>query len=105
MLQKGAHDHPTVEVWNIRHPDRVFNLNGDLSFDVTPTEGSHGGADPLIAEDFIRCLHGEKSPDVPLFAARAAVAAGCAGADSMHKNNIPIDIPALPDDLLSWASK
>ena len=98
-----THDHPTVEVWNVRHTDRVFSMNGDLSFDVTPLEGSHGGADPLIAEDFIRCLHGEKRPDVPLAAARAAVAAGCAGADSMRSGGMPVDIAPLPEDLIAWS--
>ncbi|MBE6373842.1 MAG: Gfo/Idh/MocA family oxidoreductase [Lentisphaerae bacterium] len=96
-----CHDNPTVEVWNTRHLDKVFNMKGDLSFDVTPTPGSHGGADPLIAEDFIRYLHGEKEPDIPISYARAAIAAGCAGAESMRRGSVPIKVEPLPEDLRS----
>lgn len=94
-----CHGNPTVQVWNTRHIDCNFNMQGDESYDVTPYPGSHGGADPLIAEDFIRYMNGEKEPDIPIADARAAIAAGCAGAESMRKGSIPVKVEGMPEDL------
>ncbi|HHV43551.1 MAG TPA: Gfo/Idh/MocA family oxidoreductase [Firmicutes bacterium] len=68
------------------------------TYDVKPpTEGGHGGADPLIAEDFLDLVFTGKSEIADPIAARMAVATGVAGAESIRNNSklVTIDKPQL----------
>lgn len=86
----------TVHLWNSR---TSFSLLGDEVFTIQPIEGSHGGADPLMIDDFIRFLRtGERDGADPI-AARMAVATGCQGAVSIRNGNMPQDVPPVSTDL------
>lgn len=80
----------TVHLWNRR---MGYNESGNEVFRVPDIEGSHGGADPLMIEDFLNFLRGEKSKGASLRDAFMAVAAGCMGADSLREGSAPKNVP------------
>ncbi len=73
----------------------------DRTYDLKSVTGSHGGADPLIAEDFLDLIITGKSDIASPFAARMSVAAGCAGAQSIREGGVPVVVPEIPQDILS----
>jgi predicted dehydrogenase len=98
-LENYGDHHPdtTLELWDQRVDH--FRLHGDATYRVPPTQGSHGGADPLIVQNFIDYLRGKARPAVTPQDARYAVAAGCAGAESIRNGGQPVDVAPLPPDL------
>lgn len=96
-------ENTTLEVWNQRHIERVFNMKGDISYDTTADlKQTHGGADEKIVADFCAYLRGEKLPDVTPQYSRYAVAAGCAGAESIRRNSNPVEVSPLPVEFETW---
>ncbi|MFA7256102.1 MAG: Gfo/Idh/MocA family oxidoreductase [Kiritimatiellales bacterium] len=89
-----------VELWNKR-VDR-FRLHGDATFQAASSVGSHGGADPKIVQGFIDYLRGEHTPVTTPQASRYAVAAGCAGADSIRNGGGVVEVPPLDPDLETY---
>jgi predicted dehydrogenase len=61
--------------------------------------GGHGGADPQIAEDFVKVVLDAAQPRAPVVAGRWSVAAGVCAAKSLRSGGVPVDVPPLPDDL------
>jgi predicted dehydrogenase len=64
----------------------------DRVYTIRPSEGTHSGADPVIAKDFLDMVQKDKAPVATPIAGRMAVAAGCAGAESMRDGGRPVDI-------------
>ena len=58
--------------------------------------GSHGGADPLIVEEFLRYVREGGETTATPEAARMAVAAGYQATMSLRDGGKPLDIPPLP---------
>lgn len=81
----------SIHLWNSR---RGYTEHGNEVFQIPNIEGSHGGADPLLLDDFVRYLRGEPAQGATARDARMAVAAGCLGAESLRRGSIPFDIPA-----------
>lgn len=81
----------TVHLWN--HRMGGYQELGNEVFRIPDVKGSHGGSDPLMIEDFIRSLRGESPNGATLQDARAAVAVGCLGAESLRHGSVPFDIP------------
>jgi len=79
----------TVNVWNRR---TGFSLLGHEVYPVPPTTGTHGGADPLMIEDFLHFVETGESQEAPPLAARMAVAVGCQGAESIRAGSITLDV-------------
>ena len=71
----------------------------DRVSEVKPAEGGHGGADPVICRDFIDMLTKDKQPTATPLAGRMSVAAGIAGTSSIRNGSMPMEVPALPEDL------
>lgn len=69
------------------------------TYHVKPAEGGHGGADPVIADDFVQMLLTGKEPIATPLAGRMSVAVGVMGAQSLRNGSIPLEIPAPP----AWA--
>jgi predicted dehydrogenase len=69
------------------------------TYHVKPAEGGHGGADPVIADDFVQMLVTGKQPVATPLAGRMSVAVGVKGAESLRNGSIPLDIPTPP----AWA--
>lgn len=80
----------TVHLWNRR---MGYQEQGNEVFRIPNIEGTHGGADPLIVDDFIRCLREEEIWGATPWDARMAVAVGCKGAESLRSGGQPYDIP------------
>lgn len=90
----GDHSTPdqeaVIRIWD----HRVGYLeNGTASISVPPVLGSHGGADPMIIDAFIRYLKtGHREGATPLDA-RSAVAAGHMATESLRNGSQPFDVP------------
>jgi predicted dehydrogenase len=83
-----------IHLWNHRGG---YSQRGHEVIPVEVVEGSHGGADPLMVDDFLRFLvTGERQGATPLDA-RMAVAAACCGTESLrHGNHCGLEIPPPP---------
>ena len=67
----------------------------DRTYDVRPAMGGHGGADPVICNDFLDMVLEGKAPLATPVAGRMSVAAGCAGADSMRNGGAVQEVPGI----------
>ncbi|MHB8996980.1 MAG: Gfo/Idh/MocA family protein [Armatimonadota bacterium] len=67
----------------------------DRTYDIRPAMGGHGGADPVITEDFLDMVLDGKEPLATPVAGRMSVAAGCAGADSMRSGGMMQVVPEI----------
>ena len=78
--------------------DRVkkYKNLANRSYDVKPAEGSHGGADPLICQDFVDMLISGKEPVATPVAGRMSVAVGCAATESLHSGGKVVEVAPLP---------
>lgn len=94
MENYGDHSTPeglaSVHLWNSR---MGYQEQGNEVFRIPNIEGSHGGADPLLLDDFVNFLRGKIPVGATVRDARAAVAAGCLGAESLRNGSVPFDIP------------
>jgi predicted dehydrogenase len=81
----------TIHLWNSR---RGYAREGNEVFEIPNIEGSHGGADPLLLEDFVNFLRGNSILGATPLDARAAVATGCLGAASLRDGSMPRIIPS-----------
>ena len=90
-----------VCLWNKRGS---YKAEGDEQFDCTPESGSHGGADPQIAAEFVRYVREGGAILTSPIAARNSVAAGYMGTVSIRSASTPCDIPALAPELVEYFS-
>lgn len=95
------HEDTTIELWDDRKIDS-FRLHGDATFRTPPSAGGHGGSDPVIVRSFFSALRGEGTPNSTPQAARYSIAAGCLGADSIRSGGMPLEVPALPEELENY---
>ncbi len=84
--------HCEIRVWNRR---TSFKEEGDQRIVIPPTEGGHGGADPLIVDEFLRYVRGESQPTTCATAARAAVAAADLATESLRHGSTPRTVPPI----------
>jgi predicted dehydrogenase len=88
-------DHSTAEklvsvhLFNTR---RGYSEHGNEVFSIPNIEGSHGGADPLLLDDFVEFLRGGTPRGATARDARMAVATGCQGAASLRNGSVPLEI-------------
>lgn len=64
----------------------------DQVYDIKPAEGGHGGADPVITEDFLNLIRDGKEPIPSPLDGRMSVAVGCAAAESMRKGGGVVEV-------------
>ena len=78
------------------------SMGPDITYNIKPLEGSHGGADSLIIDEFLDFLqHGVRTKTSPV-AARYAVAAGVMGTRSIRGGNSLQTIPSLEQELIDY---
>lgn len=82
----------TVHLWNRR---MGYQEQGNEVFRIPSIEGSHGGADPLMLDDFVVFLRGGKPAGASVLDARMAVAAGCLGTESLRNGSVPREVPPV----------
>jgi predicted dehydrogenase len=90
---------PDEKVWVKTRRSNTWRELADRTYDVKRAVGGHGGADPVICEDFVDMVLNGKEPIATPLAGRMSVAAGCAAAYSQRHGGVPVDIPAPP----AWA--
>ena len=94
----GDSGHCAVHVWT----QRTARATPDIIHHLNPVEGSHGGSDPAIINEFLRFVRdGIKTKTSPV-AARNAVAVGVLGHQSMRAGCHALKIPLLPRDLIRY---
>ena len=85
--------------------EKPENGRSDIIYRFEAREGSHGGADQDIVNNFVSFLKGESAPPISPVAARNAVAVGVLGHESMRSFNEAKDIPPVPKDLYEYFEK
>ena len=68
----------------------------DRVYTVANLEGTHSGADPEMARDFLDMLRNNTVPAASPLDGRQSVAVGCAGAESLRNGSAPVAIPPPP---------
>lgn len=71
----------------------IWRELADRTYEIKPAVGGHGGADPVICNDFLDMVLLNKEPIATPLAGRMSVAAGCAAAQSLRSGGTPVDIP------------
>lgn len=64
----------------------------DITYDIKKMEGTHGGADPRICEDFVNLALYNKQPLATPFAGRMSIAVGCAATESIRSGGKVVHI-------------
>ncbi len=90
---------PDMKVWVKTRKSNSWRELADRTYEVKRAEGTHAGADPVIARDFLDMVLDGKEPLAPPLAGRNSAAVGCLAADSLRQNGVPLDIPPAPE----WA--
>ncbi|MEV4669638.1 Gfo/Idh/MocA family protein [Microbacterium sp. LWO12-1.2] len=88
----GDSDGGIVRLWNRRSE---YNGQGDADYEIPLGEGTHGGADVAIVEEFLGFLRGETGLATSPVAARDSVAAGIAATTSIRSAAEPQRVVAL----------
>lgn len=82
--------HDCVEVTLRRSTD--WKSHSDRIYKVKNVPGTHSGADPEMARDFLGMLRNGVVPAATPLDGRQSVAVGCAGAESLRNGFMPVDI-------------
>jgi len=88
-------DHSTDSHWaSVRIWDKRCGYleNGTESIAIPPIDGTHGGADPLIMDDFLTALHGQVGTGATSEDAFMAVAAAIQGTVSLRNGGAPQEV-------------
>ncbi len=86
-----------MKVWVKTRRSNSYRELADREYAIKSAQGTHGGADPVICEDFLDMVLEGKEPVATPLAGRMSVAAGCAGAESLRNGGMPMDVPSPPD--------
>jgi hypothetical protein len=75
---------------------KKWKNSADRHYTIKPVHGEHGGADPLIARDFVEMLVHDKKPLTNPIAGRMSVAVGCSAAESLRNGGKVVILPPVP---------
>ncbi|MEV0440512.1 Gfo/Idh/MocA family oxidoreductase [Streptomyces spectabilis] len=91
-----------VRVWNGGRS--LHRGEGDAEYVIggSPDEYGHGGADPLIIDEFLRFARDGGRTDTSPVAARMAVAAGVGATRSLRDGGGPQEVPPLDEELVAY---
>ncbi|MEU6123943.1 Gfo/Idh/MocA family oxidoreductase [Streptomyces sp. NPDC047123] len=92
----------TVKVWNTRRSG--YRGEADAVHPVPDAQdaGGHGGADPLLVDEFVRFVREGGRTDTSPVAARMAVAAGVRATESLRDGGTPREVPDLDPELIAY---
>ncbi|MFJ9372121.1 Gfo/Idh/MocA family protein [Streptomyces sp. NPDC101455] len=91
-----------VKVWNSRRSEYRERADAEHRVPDTEQDGEHGGADPLLIDEFLRFVrHGGRTDTSPV-AARMAVAAGSGATESLRDGGTPREVPPLDPELVAY---
>jgi predicted dehydrogenase len=83
----------TIKLWDT--PGAGWREVADHEWKPIEVAGTHGGADSLIMEEFLRFLEFGGETDTSPIAARMAVAAGVSATKSLRNGSLPIEVEPL----------
>ncbi|NHW37115.1 Gfo/Idh/MocA family protein [Paenibacillus aceris] len=66
-------------------------------YEIKEAEGTHGGADPIICQDFVDMILTGKRPVASPQAGRMSVAVGCAATKSLRSGGGVVQVTPVPD--------
>lgn len=90
-----------VKVWNSRRS--AYRERADAEYPVPDAEDDgHGGADPLLVDEFLRFAREGGVTDTSPVAARMAVAAGVRATESLRTGGTPREVQGLDPELVSY---
>ncbi|MDG4856918.1 Gfo/Idh/MocA family oxidoreductase [Streptomyces sp. T-3] len=89
-----------IRVWNTGPSG--YRADADVVHRVPAADGSHGGADGRIIEEFCRFVREGGATDTSPVAARMSVAAGELATRSLRDGGMPYDVPPLDADLVRY---
>ncbi|RJL32790.1 Gfo/Idh/MocA family protein [Bailinhaonella thermotolerans] len=89
-----------VRVWNTGPGG--YRPEADVTYRVPRSEGSHGGADLKIAEEFVRFARDGGVTDTSPVSARMSVAAAYMATMSLRDGGVPYDVPPLDPGLAAY---
>jgi predicted dehydrogenase len=104
----GDEEGAVVRVWNSRRS--TYRAEADAEYAVPLAEEGaeggeeeeHGGADPLLIEEFLRFVREGGATDTSPVAARMAVAAGVRATESLRDGGTPREVPDLDPELIAY---
>lgn len=102
----GDEEGAVVRVWNSRRS--TYRAQADAEYAVPVTEEGddgeegHGGADPLLIDEFLRFVREGGATDTSPVAARMAVAAGVRATASLRDGGTPREVPELDPELVAY---
>ncbi|MCT9090253.1 Gfo/Idh/MocA family oxidoreductase [Streptomyces sp. ASQP_92] len=97
-----------VKVWNTRRsgyrpePDETYDIPGAGASARDEGDQGHGGADPVVIDEFLRFVRDGGPTDTSPVAARMAVAAGFQATASLRAGGTPQKVPVLDPDLAAY---
>ncbi len=86
-------------VVKLRNRSNRWKNLADQDYSVKEVVGGHGGADPIIREDFLDMILDGKSPVATPIAGRMSIAVGCAATESLRNGGKVNIIPDLPTSI------
>ncbi|MEW1639514.1 Gfo/Idh/MocA family oxidoreductase [Streptomyces sp. NPDC093801] len=91
-----------VRVWNTRRSSYRAEPDERHPVPEVPSGGGHGGADPLLVDEFLRFVREGGPTDTSPVAARMAVAAGYGATQSLRDGGTPRRVPPLDPQLAAY---
>ncbi|MFI6662158.1 Gfo/Idh/MocA family protein [Streptomyces sp. NPDC050523] len=91
-----------VRVWNARRSGYRAEPDAEYHVSEPVDDAGHGGADPLIIDEFLRFVREGGRTDTSPVAARMAVAAGYGATRSLRAGGAVQEVPPLDDDLVAY---
>ncbi|MET9541453.1 Gfo/Idh/MocA family oxidoreductase [Streptomyces sp. NPDC006553] len=94
-----------VRVWNSRRSG--YRAEPDAEYPVPAAEDNagHGGADPLLVDEFVRFAREGGRTDTSPVAARMSVAAGVRATESLRTGGTPRAVPPLDPELVAYFAR
>lgn len=89
-----------VKVWNSGR--RGYDATADLTVEIPPATGGHGGADSALIDEFVRFVRDGGRTDTSPVAAREAVAAGVAATESLRADGAPRSVAPVDPQLAAY---
>lgn len=91
-----------VRVWNSRRSTHRAEADAEYAVPDAVDNAGHGGADPLLIDEFVRFAREGGVTDTSPVAARMAVAAGVRATESLRAGGTPREIPELAPELIAY---
>ena len=89
-----------VKVWNTGPSG--YRADADVTYRVPDAQGSHGGGDSRIMDEFLRFARDGGRTDTDPVAARMSVAAGVQATRSLRDGGTPYEVPELDPELVAY---